>query len=79
LAKVLVNNGIFYLKVDGENRYKFEEAGLPAFTYSRKGKICSMAYHQAPDDALEDPDELMKWVQLGFDASIRAPKKKSKK
>jgi DNA transformation protein and related proteins len=74
----MVDNDIFYLKVDDINRSTFEEADLPAFTYVRKGKTMAMAYHQAPESALEDPDELIEWAQLGFDAAVRAPKKKKK-
>ena len=75
----LVANDTLYLKVDDENRNDYETRGLSPFTYSRKGKEYAMSYYQAPEETLENSEELQQWTQKAYLAALRAQKKKSRK
>lgn len=70
----LVADDLLYLKVDAENKPRFETLGLGPFTYARDGKHYSMSYHRAPATALEQPGELVKWAISSHAAALRAKK-----
>jgi DNA transformation protein len=75
----LVANDSLYLKVDEKSRSEFESKGLSPFVYKMKGKEFSMSYYKAPDEALEDPEEMAQWAQKAYDAAKRAPQRKRMK
>jgi len=72
----LVADDILYFKVDEKTRPGFESKGLPPFTYEKKGKKYSMSYYQAPEEALEDSEEMGAWAEKAYGAALRANKKK---
>ncbi|MFQ5480895.1 MAG: TfoX/Sxy family protein [Thermodesulfobacteriota bacterium] len=71
----IVVDNILYIKADDLNRQLFEAKGLPRFTYKRKGRDCTMSYYMAPEEALEDKDELYLWATKGYEAALRGKKK----
>ena len=75
----LVADETFYLKVDEKSRPEFESRGLCPFVYKTKGKEFSMSYYQAPEEALEDPEEMAKWAKKAYDAAKRASQGKRRK
>ncbi len=68
----LIEGDRLYLKADRETEACFAEAGAEPFTYEAKGKTIGLSYREAPDGALEDPDELLPWARLGLEAARRA-------
>ncbi len=58
----LVADSTLYLKVDKETENEFKAKGLDAFTYNKKGKEIKMTYYQAPEEALEDAEEMNSWA-----------------
>lgn len=72
----LIADETLYLKADEKTRPEFEAKGLPPFTYEKKGKKYSMSYYQAPEEALEDPEEMAVWAEKAYGAALRANKKK---
>lgn len=70
----LVADGILYLKVDSENQSTFEKLGLEAFGYEKNGKKFSMSYFQAPETAMENPQELLEWSHRSYQAAVRCKK-----
>jgi DNA transformation protein len=73
----LIADETLYLKVDEENRARFEDAGLPPFVYVTKdGDRMSMSYCQAPPEALESPAVMVEWARLGYAAALRAKTRK---
>lgn len=75
--------GELFVKADAQTRAQFDEFGSREFTYEVKDrsgapKTIAMAYFAPPESALEDPDELKSWAQLGKEAAARAPAKKSR-
>ena len=75
LMFALVANDTLYFKVDDFNRFEFERLKLGPFVYMKTNKPMPMSYHKAPDEALDNSDEMVRWAQLGFDAALRAKKK----
>ena len=75
----LVADGVLYLKTDEETENEFKDKGLKAFTYSNKGKEYKMSYYQAPEEALEDSDEMNTWANKAYGVALKAGSKKRKK
>ena len=75
----LVADDTLYLKVDEKSRSEFQAKGLSPFVYNMKGKECSMPYYQAPDEAMEDPEEMAQWAKKAYDAAKRASQGKRRK
>jgi DNA transformation protein and related proteins len=73
----LIAEDTLYLKVDDDNRGEFEGAGLQPFVYVTKdGERMTMAYRQAPPDALESPAMMAAWARSGYAAALRAKNRK---
>lgn len=75
----LVANNELYLKVDEENRQDYDDLGLQAFSYAKKGKEFKMSYYQAPVEAMEDAELLSTWASKAYGAAMRAAAKKGSK
>lgn len=75
----LVVDNTLYLKSDIETDNEYKEKDLEAFTYKKKGKEIKMSYYQAPDEALEDSEEMNTWANKAYSAALRAAAKKRKK
>jgi DNA transformation protein len=45
----------------------------------KKGKECKMSYYQAPEEALEEAEEMSYWANLAYSAVLRAASKKTKR
>ena len=68
----LVADDTLYLKADAAAAPKFTERGLKPFQYSKKGRMVTMSYYQAPEDILDDPERALVWGRLAFDAALRS-------
>ena len=66
--------GELMLKGDAEVAGAYEAAGATRWTYAhrRNGSLVAMPYWTAPDDALDDPDEMAGWARLAYQAGLRA-------
>jgi DNA transformation protein len=72
----LVSDGTLYLKSDNETEKEYKARGLEAFTYNKKGREYKMSYYQAPEEALEDSEEMNAWANKAFAVALRAASKK---
>lgn len=72
----LIADNELYLKADGESRPEFQELGLQAFTYYKKGKAMALSYFQAPESCLDSLEEMTHWGNIAFAAAVRASKGK---
>jgi DNA transformation protein and related proteins len=70
----LVADDQLYLKVDDGNQAAYEEAGLPHFTYTEKGKPIRMPYREAPSEGFDDPEILCDWALAAHAAALRTRK-----
>jgi DNA transformation protein len=75
----LIDDSVLYLKADKESEIEFKDRGLEAFTYSKKGKEFKMSYYQAPEEALEDGEQMNSWANKAYGAALKAASKKRKK
>lgn len=79
LMFALIANRELYLKVDNDIEAEFEAKGLEAFRYSKGDKEFKMSYRQAPEEVLENIDEMSLWGSKAYHAALRAGDKKSAK
>ena len=79
LMFALIADDVLYLKADKETENEFRKKGLDAFTYDKKDKTLSLSYYQAPEETLEDNDEMRLWANKAYGAALRAASKKRKK
>jgi len=75
----LVADSILYLKADKESESEFNARGLEAFTYNKQGKAFKMSYYQAPEEALENGEEMNAWANKAYSAAVRSASKQRKK
>ena len=68
----LVADDTLYLKADEESASRFTELGLTQFQYPKGEKLVAMSYYQAPDEAVEDSEEMRAWAQMAYEAALRA-------
>lgn len=68
-----------FLKVDGETKPRFEEAGSEPFTYTVSGRVTAMSYFTLPEAALDDPEAMLDWARLAVSAAERAPERPPRK
>ena len=74
LPVALIADDRLYLKVDGETKRAFAEAGGEPFTYTQRGRQIEMSYWSPPDGALDDPESMQPWAELALAAAARARK-----
>jgi DNA transformation protein len=70
----LVEDNILYLKVDDNSRHYFEELHLTPFVYQRKGKTIQLSFYQAPEEALDDHQQMKIWTYRALQAALRSRK-----
>jgi DNA transformation protein len=74
----LAADDTLYFKTDDENRARFDERGLPPFAFMKRGERIETHYRQAPEEALENPDEMADWARSAYGAALRAQARKRK-
>jgi len=79
LMFAIVVDDILYLKADSQIQARFQDLGRSSFSYQRQGKNISMSYYQAPDEALENPEEMKAWAALACQAALRNSRQINKK
>jgi len=67
----LVVGDRLYLKADAQTEVDFIGVGSAPFVYQGKGRAVQMSYWNAPDDALESSDEMIRWARLALAAASR--------
>ena len=72
---LLTRSDVLYMRTDDETRSAFEAVGMEPFR-PRPGKTFVMPYHEAPPDAMEDPDAMREWAELAWRAARRARRRK---
>ena len=75
----LIANGVLYLKAGKETEEDFKIRDLEVFTYNKKGKEFRLSYYQAPEETLEDGDEMNSWANKAYGVALKAATKKRKK
>lgn len=72
----LVDDGVIYLKADGQAIAAFEREGAAPFSYETKDGVRSIAsFWRLPERLYDDPDELAEWAKRAVAAARRAATK----
>jgi DNA transformation protein len=67
----LMDNDTLYFKVDDSTRERFVARGMGPFRpFGEGGEV--MQYYQVPEDVLEDPEELSRWVEAAVEVARNA-------
>lgn len=68
--------GQLLLKGDAVSAPALEAVGSTRWIYPHRqsGKPVAMPYWSAPDDALDDPEEMAKWARAAYEAALRSRK-----
>lgn len=72
LMFALLADARFFVKVDAETLPVFEAERCPPFVFEAKGRRVALTYHEAPPEALDQPDVAVRWARLGVVAAQRA-------
>ncbi|HKY64385.1 MAG TPA: TfoX/Sxy family protein [bacterium] len=66
----IIVDGALYFKVDESNREEFERRESRPFVYSRgKHRSTTMSYWLVPEEIMEDPEELDRWIERSVQVS----------
>jgi DNA transformation protein and related proteins len=72
LMFALIASDELYLKVDAQTEPDFVAKSLKPFTVERAdGRQVPLSYHQAPQEALEEPEQMQIWAGLAMAAAQR--------
>jgi DNA transformation protein and related proteins len=75
----MVTDDTLYFRVDEQNKAIFQEAaGTAPLNYAKGGKLIDLAFWQAPERLLDEPDELLEWARAALDAARRVAVKTRK-
>lgn len=75
-AYVSGNNRLYFV-VDDETRPAYEAAGMGPFWYTRKtGRREVRRWYELPEDVLQDPDALRRWMQDAVRVASSVPAKR---
>ena len=75
----IIADNVLYLKVDQETESDFKDKGLEQFRYHKQGKELKMSYYQAPEEALDNAEEMHQWAAKAYRTALRAASKQQKK
>jgi len=74
LMFALVADDTLYFKVDDFNRFEFERLNLGPFIYMKGDKPMPMSYYKAPESALDNSEEMVRWALARYElANLRLP------
>lgn len=74
----LMDDDALYLKTDSSTQAEFEARGMPAFQPAGEDGP-TMHYHQLPEDVLEDPEALRRWVEKAIGVARQSRSRSGKR
>lgn len=79
LFVAIVVDDVLYLKCDAERTAAFDALGLPHFVYAGKDRRELVTkYRRAPDEALESPAEMQRWLRLAQAAALASTRDRAR-
>ena len=76
LMFALVSADTLYFKVDEQNKAEFIARDLEPFTYMKADKPMPLAYYRAPEETLDNSDDMCEWAEKAYQAALREQKLK---
>jgi DNA transformation protein and related proteins len=74
----LIDDDALFLKTDATTRLEFEAHGMGPFRPAGDHGE-TMGYHQLPEEILENPDALPRWIEAALSVARQARKRRSPK
>jgi len=72
----MVTDNTIYFRVDDGNRTAFNEAeSFPPLNYKKWGETIDLSFWRAPERLFDEPDELVEWARIAFEAARRVAAK----
>ncbi|MSP22391.1 MAG: TfoX family protein [Dehalococcoidia bacterium] len=66
----IVTDNTLYFRVDDHNRADFKEVeSFPPLSYEKKGRTIDLSFWRAPEQLLDDHDELVTWARVALAAA----------
>ncbi len=72
LMFALIADEQLYFKVDSHNTGNYEQRDLPPFRYQRRHQWVELSYRLAPEELIDEADELILWAADAVAAARRA-------
>ena len=76
LMFALISADTLYFKADEQNKAEFTARDLEPFTYMKADKPMPLAYYRAPEETLDNSDDMCEWAEKAYQAALRAQKLK---
>jgi DNA transformation protein and related proteins len=75
----ILEEGRLFFKTSAKTEGDYTARGMEPFTYTKKGRTITVAYHEVPPDVLEQPNELILWARKAIGLATTSNKKASKR
>ena len=76
----LIDADALWFKADAESNAIWDAEGCERFTFtSQEGRVETMNYRRAPQDAYDDADAMQHWARIAVEAGLRGAAKKRPK
>lgn len=76
LMFALVSNDTLYFKTDSQTLAYFTERELEPFSFFKKSEEIRTSYYRAPEEALDNSEEMCTWAAQAHQVALRAVKPK---
>lgn len=76
LMFAIVADDTLYFKTDSQTLAPFIERELEPFTFFKKGEEIRTSYYRAPEEALDNSEEMCVWAAQAHSVALRAVKPK---
>ncbi len=68
----IIADDVLYLKTDPRSESEFRTTGSTPFRYTRQGRVMTLKFWGAPEDAMESPHQMRQWARKAYAAALRA-------
>ena len=76
----MIMGNTLYLRVDDTSRADFEARGSQPFSYgTKKRRVRVETYYAAPEELLDEPDEMLAWARRSLEVASKSNGNKKKR
>lgn len=76
LMFALVSDNTLYFKTDNQTSIRFTDRDLEPFIFQKKGKEIYTSYYRAPEEVLDESEEMCAWAEVAYQVALRTVKPK---
>jgi DNA transformation protein len=75
----ILDEGRLFFKTDEVSQMDYTSREMPPFSYTSRGKITTISYHEVPPDVSENSQELVLWARKAIKIACETKKKARRK